>query len=83
MFLYDRTTGAALFVLAAVLAFARVYVGTHYPGDVAAGAAIGILWALVLVIPPVRRLLERVALVCGGLSDGLLAQRTRRRAIGA
>jgi membrane-associated phospholipid phosphatase len=81
MFLYDRTIGAVLFALAAVLAFARVYVGTHYPGDVAAGAAIGTLWALLLLISPVRRRLERVALAFARLWDRLLEHPTRRRAI--
>jgi undecaprenyl-diphosphatase len=81
MFLYDRTIGTGLFVLAAVLAFARVYVGAHYPTDVVAGAAIGILWALLLLIPPVRRPLERVALGCARPWDGLLEHLTRRRAL--
>lgn len=82
MFLYDRTIGTVLFALAAVLAFARVYVGVHYPGDVLAGAAIGILWALLLWIPLLRRQLERVASLLAGLWDGLLDRRPGHRAIG-
>ena len=35
------------FVLAAAVAFSRVYVGVHYPADVVAGAALGTVWALV------------------------------------
>ena len=83
MFLYDRVAGTVLFVLAALLAFARVYVGTHYPGDVLGGAAIGIAVALLLRTPPVRRQLERVAATCSRLWDRLRRRRRRHGAISA
>ncbi len=45
-----------------MLAFSRVYVGTHYPGDVMAGALIGMAVAATLfLVPPVRRIIELAA----------------------
>jgi undecaprenyl-diphosphatase len=40
-------TGAAVGALAAAVAYSRVYVGVHYPGDVLAGVALGAGSALV------------------------------------
>ena len=45
-----------LFALAALVAFSRVYVGVHYPGDIAAGAVIGV--AVGLLVEGARRLLR-------------------------
>jgi undecaprenyl-diphosphatase len=43
------------FLLAAAIAFSRVYVGVHYPGDLLAGAALGALvglaWVAALRLP--------------------------------
>ena len=79
MFLYDRFVGAVLLVLAAGLAFARVYVGIHYPGDVLAGAAIGVLAAMAIAIPPIRRALERFAVLCSRFWDGITRWRPAPR----
>jgi undecaprenyl-diphosphatase len=81
IWLYDRTIGTVLLALAAILAFSRVYVGTHYPGDVVAGALIGIAVAAALYLPaPARRLIEVVARRCGGIWDRLLRRLVRTRA---
>jgi undecaprenyl-diphosphatase len=65
IWLYDRTAGTVLLVLAAIMGFARVYVGTHYPGDVIAGALIGVGVATVLHLLPTRRALESGARYAG------------------
>jgi len=44
-----RRAVPALFVLAAGIAFSRVYVGVHYPSDVLAGAVLGSAVALAAV----------------------------------
>jgi membrane-associated phospholipid phosphatase len=79
IWLYDRTIGTVLLVLAAALCFSRVYVGTHYPGDVIAGALIGLAAAsLLFVVPPTRRVIERVAASIGALWDRALPARLQR-----
>jgi undecaprenyl-diphosphatase len=48
-----------LFVLAALIAFSRVYVGVHYPGDILAGAILGV--GLGVLVRVAGRLLRRTA----------------------
>ena len=45
---YRLRFGMVLLLLASVVAFSRVYVGVHYPGDVVGGAILGISIAAVL-----------------------------------
>lgn len=81
IWLYDRTIGTVLLALAALLALARVYVGTHYPGDVIAGAVLGAGVALGLyVLPLTRRAIERTAHLAGTLLDGSVARLGETRA---
>ena len=40
---WNRKVGIAAYLLAAVIAFSRLYLFVHFPSDVFAGAAIGIL----------------------------------------
>lgn len=43
VFKHDRDWGIAFFILAAVVAVSRVFVGVHFPVDVLFGAVVGIL----------------------------------------
>ena len=43
VFFRDKRWGAAALVLAALIAFSRVFLLVHYPTDVLAGAALGVL----------------------------------------
>jgi undecaprenyl-diphosphatase len=49
--LVRRRLGLVTLALAAVVAYGRVYVGVHYPGDVVGGAVAGILIAALLLYP--------------------------------
>jgi undecaprenyl-diphosphatase len=65
--------------MAAVLAVARVAVGVHYPGDVLAGAALGTGCALLLWLPPIRRLLHALADRLAALYDAIVDRLLRRQ----
>jgi undecaprenyl-diphosphatase len=69
--LRSRRAGWVALALATLVAVSRVVVGTHYPSDVLAGAAIGTLSALVLNHPRVRGPLHRLADVLGGIWDSV------------
>ncbi len=47
-----RHAAVVLYVLAAAIAYSRVYVGVHYPLDVLGGAALGLLIATTLRLLP-------------------------------
>ena len=59
---YNRRVGAWLLILAFILAFSRVFVGAHYPGDVVGGAILGSVTSVVIAIlselAPFRRVLD-------------------------
>ena len=60
----NRRWGIIAAVLAAVMAFTRVYVGAHYPGDVLAGLALGGAVAAagaLVVVPSLTRLAEHLS----------------------
>jgi undecaprenyl-diphosphatase len=48
LLILDRRLGVIAWLLALFLAFARVYAGVHYPGDVIVGLAFGAIVALIL-----------------------------------
>lgn len=56
----SRKWGVPAAVLAALIAFSRLYVGVHYPTDVLAGAVIGIFaaWAAVCIVEYIDRKLN-------------------------
>ena len=58
-----RRLGAGAVLAALLMAFARVYVGAHFPIDVLAGLAVGALVALLtqLGAPPLARVLTHLA----------------------
>jgi membrane-associated phospholipid phosphatase len=49
VFLFDRWVGSLFLAAAALIAGGRVIAGAHYPGDVLAGALVGIACALLVV----------------------------------
>lgn len=59
----SRRWGLALLIVASLIAFARVYVGVHYPGDVLGSLAIALLGVGVALAatPVLRRVSSRVA----------------------
>jgi membrane-associated phospholipid phosphatase len=50
LLLLDRRIGLAALLVALLLAFTRVYVGVHYPSDVAGGLAIGAMIGALIVL---------------------------------
>lgn len=64
LLLTNRRWGIVAAALAIVMAFARVYVGAHYLGDVLAGLALGGVVAAagaVLVVPTLTRIAEHLS----------------------
>ncbi|KYG65736.1 hypothetical protein AZI86_01280 [Bdellovibrio bacteriovorus] len=65
IFYFCRSWGVFSLTLAALIAYSRVYVGLHFPGDVFAGAAFGSLLGFVgaavvtrILITPQKRVLK-------------------------
>ncbi len=67
----SRRVGTGFLVAAVGIALARVLIGLHYPGDIAAGALIG-LGAATAVHVVARRPLVGVARIIGRVTDPLL-----------
>jgi undecaprenyl-diphosphatase len=71
LLLRHRQAGVLALGLAVLVSVGRVAVGTHYPTDVLAGAAIGTAAALVIWHPSVREPLHRLAEWAGSLYERL------------
>lgn len=64
--LHNRRFGVALYILAALFGFARIYCGVHYPLDILAGAllgafAAGLLYLATPFLRPVIQLVQAIA----------------------
>ena len=61
---FHSRAGIVLFAFGILVAFARVFVGAHYPGDVVGGAVLGAITSIVILrvseIPAVRTQLDRL-----------------------
>jgi undecaprenyl-diphosphatase len=73
IWLRNRRAGYLALALATAVSVGRVAVGTHYPGDVVAGAGVGTAAALVLWAPPIRSRLHALADWAGALYDRAVA----------
>ncbi|OIJ86798.1 phosphatase PAP2 family protein [Streptomyces colonosanans] len=73
LFLVDRRLGAVSLLAAVAMGASRVYVGAHYPHDVAVGALVGTVVALVVVLVGRRLCAPLVERLRGGALRPLLA----------
>lgn len=67
--LRNRLWGAIVLVFSAILGFARVALGYHYPTDVIGGAVLGSAAAVLLWWPPLRAYVDRISDLAGRLWD--------------
>ncbi len=75
--LFNRAAGAIFLAVAAFVGVGRVFVGAHYPADVAAGCLVG-LGAALLVVRLGRPVLERLVRLVERLTDPAVAPLWRR-----
>jgi len=66
VWLHNRRFGLALYILAALFGFARIYCGVHYPLDILAGASVGafaagLLYLATPILRPGMQLVQAVA----------------------
>jgi undecaprenyl-diphosphatase len=78
LLLRHRSAGTLAIAMAAVLGAARVAVGTHYPGDILAGALIGSAAALLLWHRSVRRPVHAIGDWSGRLYETITDRLLRR-----
>lgn len=78
IFLRHRKAGWVALAMAGALAVSRVAAGTHYPSDVAGGALLGTLAALLLWAPQVRRPAHALADFAGRTYERLMSRALRQ-----
>jgi membrane-associated phospholipid phosphatase len=61
-------------LFAAILGFARVALGYHYPTDVIGGAVLGSAAALLLWTPPLRAIINRGSDLVGRILDRVVGR---------
>lgn len=72
--LRNKLWGSIVIAFAAILGFARVALGFHYPTDVIGGAVLGSAVAIVLWLPPFRFIINRISDVLGRIWDSIIAR---------
>jgi membrane-associated phospholipid phosphatase len=69
---FDRVVGSLFLAVAVLIGLGRVLTGAHYPGDVLAGGAVGLLAALVVVYLG-RRVLAWAVMLVERVTDPIVA----------
>ena len=77
--MFDGVAGAIFLVVAAIIGVGRLFIGAHYPGDVAAGLVLGLIAAFV-VVRFLRPVVAWVVAQVERVSDPLVRPLWRRRA---
>jgi undecaprenyl-diphosphatase len=75
--LFDRVVGSVFLAAATFIAVGRIFIGAHYPADVAAGALVG-LGAALVIVRVARPVIEWAVRLVERLTDPLLALLWRR-----
>ena len=76
---FDAAAGATFLVVAAAIGVGRLFIGAHYPGDVAAGVAVGLI-AAGIVVRLLPGFVSRVVDQVERLTDPVLRSLGRRPA---
>jgi undecaprenyl-diphosphatase len=75
--LFDRAVGSVFLAAATFIGVGRIFIGAHYPADVAAGALVG-LGAALVIVRVARPVIEWAVRLVERLTDPLLALLWRR-----
>ena len=66
---FNKKAGSLLIIMATIMAVSRVFVGTHYPGDVIGGAVLGALTSAALAAlvrnSPLKEIFDRLFVLLG------------------